>query len=79
MEPTPACGDACDDAEDAAGGEGEATLTRTRLGANAEPADASDGRSHSLLTNLAALSVSIHYCSSFSRKALMRALLGADC
>ncbi len=29
---TRACGHACDDAEDAAGGEGEATLTRTRLG-----------------------------------------------
>ena len=32
---TRACGDACDDAEDAAAGESEATLTRTRLGADA--------------------------------------------
>jgi hypothetical protein len=40
---TRACGDACNDAEDAADGEGEATLTRTRLGADAGPADANDG------------------------------------
>ena len=39
---TRACGVAGDDAEDAAG-EGEATLTRTRLGADARPADADDG------------------------------------
>ena len=38
-----ACGDASDDAEDAAAGEGKATLTRTRLGAAARPADADDG------------------------------------
>ena len=38
-----ACGDASDDAEDAAAGEGKATLTRTRLGAAARPQDADDG------------------------------------
>ena len=38
-----ACGDASEDAEDAAAGEGKATLTRTRLGAAARPADADDG------------------------------------
>ncbi len=43
---TRACGDACDDAGDAAGGEGEATLPRTRLGADAGPADASDGEAN---------------------------------
>ena len=40
---TRACGVAGDDAEDAVAGEGEATLTRTRLGADARPADADDG------------------------------------
>ena len=40
---TRACGDGCKDAEDAADGEGGATLTRTRLGADAGPADANDG------------------------------------
>ena len=40
---TRADGEACDDAEDAAAGEGGATLTRTRLGADAGPADANDG------------------------------------
>ncbi len=38
-----ACGDASDDAEDAVAGEGKATLTCTRLGAAARPADADDG------------------------------------
>ena len=42
---TRTCGDASDDAEDAVAGdsEGEATLTRTRLGAAARPADVDDG------------------------------------
>ena len=40
---TRACGVAGDDAEDAVAGEGEATLTRTRLGADARPADEDDG------------------------------------
>ena len=39
---TGACGDANDDAEDGSAGEGEATLIRTRLGADAMSADADD-------------------------------------
>ena len=38
-----ACGNACDDVEDAAAGDGEETLTRTRLEADARPTDADEG------------------------------------
>ena len=44
---TRACGVAGDDAEDAVAGEGEATLTRTRLGADARPGRCGRRRSHS--------------------------------
>ncbi len=46
---TQACGDAGDDAEDAVADEGVATLTRTRLGADARPAGADDGKAKAVV------------------------------